>query len=249
MKKILLILPVLLLISACKKEGSASVSCNQVEKFQSNLGLINLPKFTHGNIIRLNPKTKTTDQVINLSMTDNDYSPLSTRSDTETVLTNTKFSIVLSGDITKADQSIQAKVKNEISNNTMYYLTQSYRKSMKDALGKLNSDSIAIARIKEFAAVDTNCFFIIVSSIVYADEFKFKVKRETSVDANAHIINIGDFSLSVTYDCEGAINISSKNNGIFFKPTFFRYSLGKDKIEPLGNNDVNLSDYSWINSK
>lgn len=222
------------------KSNRASVSCTNIEKFQSNTGVINIPKFVLGKVIILDTVNKKATSILNILIDPNKVS-VSEPIDTTEVLTKTAFITNLSGRVSRASQDIKAKVQTAITNNTTFFLTNSFRKDIVNPALAINESS-SFQTIKNAVQNNRNLVPMIVSGIIYADKFRFKLKKGTNVDADASIVSVGEFKVEVKYDCEGSIKIDSKQGGIFFKGTFFKLSSSGEQLVFTSSN-IDFTEY------
>lgn len=225
----------------CK--SAAKVACSDVERFQSNSGVVNIPHFGLGDVILLDTVKKTGQFLLHTSINPGTISATPPIDSIE-ILTNTGFTIDLSGKVATASANVQAEVKTEISNNTTFFLSNSVRKNMFNPSININEAS-AFPTIKNAILNNNNMVCMYVSGIVYADKFEFRVKKSSQVEANANIIKVGEFKVNVSYDCQGSLAIDSKNGGVFFKSSFFRLNDATTQLV-VHSADIDLSKYKLV---
>jgi hypothetical protein len=234
---VILFLPVLQM--GCK--SYAYVTCNNVEKFQSRSGVINVPDFSLGDIIMLDTVKKNGQYVFHCQP-----SNISTTQprDSFEILTSTGFSIGLQGKVAKAEAEVQADVKSNISNITNLFLTNRYRKNIIDPSMVINEKK-ALLTLKNILQNNRNVICMLISGMIYADKLEFRVKKERAIGANANLVKVGDFKVEVTYNCEGNLGINGKDGGVFFKSNFFKLNLKQDQLV-VYSVDIDLSKYNLV---
>jgi len=216
----------------------AYVTCNNVEKFQSRSGVINVPDFALGDIIILDTVKKNGQYVFHCQP-----SNISTTQpkDSFEILTSTGFSIELLGKVAKAEAEVQADLKAHISNLTNLLLTNCYRKNIEDPSMLINEKK-ALSTIKNIMQNNRNVICMLVSGMIYADKLEFRVKKERVIGANANLVKVGDFKVEVNYNCEGNLGVDAKDGGVFFKSNFFKLNLKQDQLV-VYSVDIDLSKY------
>lgn len=236
---LLLIMPVMQM--GCK--SYAYVTCNNVEKFQSRSGVINIPDFTLGDIILLDTVKKNGQYVFHCQIQPANISATQPKDSLE-ILTSTGFSIELDGKVAKAKAEVQADVKSNISNITNLFLTNYYRKNLVDPTVVINEKK-ALSILKSAIQNNRNVICMLVSGMIYADKLEFRVKKEKVIGANANLVKIGDFKVEVTYNCEGNLGIDAKEGGVFFKSNFFKLNPEQEQLV-VYSVDIDLSKYHLI---
>jgi hypothetical protein len=231
----------ILVQTGCK--STANVACTDVEKFQSNVGVLNMPHFGLGDVILLDTIHKTGQYILHCQIQSNNISttpPI----DSIVILTSTGFSIDLKGKVTKANADIQAEVKSSISNNTTFFLSNSIRKNALNPTSEINIGT-AFEPIKSALINNNNVVCMFISGIVYANKFEFRVKKSAQAEANANIIKVGDFNVNVSYNCQGSLELDAKNGGIFFKGTFYKLNSAQNSLV-LFTSNIDLSKYKLV---
>ncbi len=223
----------------------AYVTCNNVEKFQSRSGVINVPDFTLGDIIMLDTVKKNGQYVFHCQIQPTNISATQPKDSFE-ILTSTGFSIGLQGKVAKAEAEVQADVKSTISNLTNLLLTNCYRKNIVDPSMVINEKK-ALSTLKNVIQNNRNVICMLVSGIIYADKLEFRVKKERVIGASAKLVKVGDFKVEVNYNCEGNLGIDAKNGGVFFKSNFFKLSPKQDQLV-IYSVDIDLSEYNYNNT-
>lgn len=229
-----------IIITGCSS-NKATVSCTKVEKFQSDVGIINIPQFKIGDAILLDTVKKLGTFILNAKISDGDISA-SAPIDSTVILTETGFDINLSGDVSKASANVQANIKSTISHNTTFFLSNSVRKNISNPFTEINKPD-NLPTIKTALANNKNTVCMFVSGIVYADKFEFRIKNSSGGSANANILKFGNFSIQIQYTCQGSLNVDSKNGGIFYKPSFYSLNATQNQLL-LQSLKIDLSDYT-----
>jgi hypothetical protein len=229
------------LTSGCK--STANVACTEVEKFQSRSGVVNIPHFGLGDVILLDTIKKTGQYLLHCQITSDNISATPPIDSIE-ILTNTGFTIGLTGKVAKANADVQADVKSEISNNTTFFLSNSVRKNVINPSTEINQTSI-FPTLKSAIQNNNDVICMFVSGIVYADKFEFRVKKSSQTEASTNIIKVGEFNVKVSYDCQGSLIVDAKKGGVFFKSSFFRLDDAKNQLV-VHASDIDLSKYKLV---
>lgn len=243
-KSRLFLTPILMtILYGCNDKSVARVSCTDVEMFECRSGVLNIGHWTHGMVLTLNLDTKQAIYCVTVPLKPEDIGAADTPIDTMELLTKTHFDVQLSGDITKDPnfETIKIEAKNTVANNTMFFLENSFRRNIKNPLEVINADSASIRTMKNYGK--SNIVFMMVTGIVFADAFKFLVKKSVTVGAEADVVTVGKFSVAVSYECQGSLNIDAKEGGVFFKPGFFTYDAVSGKMVPY-NGEISLLDFN-----
>ncbi|WNH09922.1 hypothetical protein [Thalassobellus suaedae] len=238
----LLISLTLLSFASC---NTARVACTEVDKFQSRAGILNVPNFTQGDIFMIDTLAKRGDYLMHIDILDNELS-ISPKIDSTEILTNTSFSIAFEGAIEKASQSVKVDASNKIKNNTTFFMTNHFRKNIKTPSTKINDNQV-VKELSTISLSNSNIVFGMVTGIVYADDFEFRVKKSIQAGGKSNVIKSGKFKINVNYECEGSVVVDAKNGGIFFKVTVFEYDKSKNKL--IARTGFDLSKYELVGAK
>ena len=231
----------LIIVSGCKKEGTVTVSCSQVDKYQSPAGVLNVPHFIIGDVIVLNTKTKKAFFKGHLDVSGSELSE-SEPIDTFVVLTETSFDVDFQGELNEPKYAkVQTDVKSMIEKNTLFYLVNNIRKNTKDPDLIMNRDSLLAKRWQE--GISDDVIFMFVSGIVFADDFQFKLRNATTTSTDTQVLTYGTIKLIVSYKCKGSVKVDAKRGGIFFKGSFYKPNKDKNGFVMLTDAIVNLADY------
>lgn len=240
----ILIILVVISLESCK--SVASVSCVNVQQFQSNSGVLNSNMFNNGDILLLDTIRKEGTRIMSLDVPTSDLSvtdPL----DTFEILTETGFEIQLSGRIEKGgSEQVKAQAKSRISRETTFLLRNSIRRNVKNPELLITSNSTINNQVIRSIADNPNNIAFMVSGVVFADDFNFRVKKSSEFKGEANVMKVGEFKLDVDYNCKGSIRLSAKQGGVFYKGTFFRVIDGR--ISAF-NPPIDLSKYDLILAK
>jgi len=232
----------LTILTSC---NTAKVSCTDVDKFQSRAGILNVPNFTQGDVFMIDTLKKRGDYLMHLDILETELS-ISPKIDSTEILTNTSFQIAFEGAIEKASQSVQADASNKIKNNTTFFMTNHFRKNVKKPTSKMNTTEV-VDEIATISNSNSNIVFGMVTGIVYADDFEFRVKKSVQAGGKANVIKTGKFKIDVNYECEGSVVVDAKNGGIFFKVTVFEYDKIQKKL--IARTGFDLSEYELVGAK
>lgn len=230
--------------SCTNKGGTAKVICSDLEKFTSGVGVINIEQRSLGEVILLDTVTKAAYYLRRFNIP-NSRIDVSTSRDSMVMLTSSKLQIQLSGDVNKASQKVKAEVETTITNNTTFYLSNCIRKSIHDPSVEVTINDQEMGNIyKRALGQNENVILAIVTSVLYADRFEFRLRNSSESSAGASIISVGDFKISVDYTCKNSLTIDAKQDGIFYKVSFFR--LDKDNNLIFSTPKIDITEYSTV---
>lgn len=237
---IFILISPLTLLQNCK--SVASVSCVNVQQFQSNSGVLNSNMFANGDILLLDTIRKVGTRIFTLEIQSSDLSSTNPI-DTFEILTETGFEIQLSGRIAKGgSDQVKTQAKSRITKETTFFLENSVRKNVKNPESVISSSPVNSQLVRNIRDNPNNIAFMI-TGIVYADNFDFRIKKSSEFKGEANVMKVGDFKLDVSFNCQGSIVVNSKQGGIFYKGTFFK--VLDNRIATI-NPSVNLSKYDLI---
>jgi vacuolar-type H+-ATPase subunit E/Vma4 len=233
----------MLIIASYGCKSTANVSCVNVQKFQSNFGVLNSNMFENGDVIVIDTLNKNGIRILSIPMNSSEiasYSPV----DTFEILTETGFEIQLTGKIAKKGSStVQAQAKTRISKETTFLLSNAIRKNVKNPQKILTSNSLIRSQIIQNLKDNPNNIIFMVSGIVYADNFDFRIKRSSEYQGQANVMKVGNFKLDVNYNCSGSLRIQAEQGGVFYKLTLFK--LIDDRLAAF-NPTINIAEYKFI---
>jgi hypothetical protein len=215
------------------------VSCGDVNTTESNLGILNEPKFTNGMLLRLNNTSKLVERIYTLSLTTSQLSIATPIVDTTSVMSKSDFSMTFSTDIPTTEQS---SIQSYINSNTQFVLGNSSRQDVRDPLGALNGDPQAKTPAKQVPSSEVMLF---VSGEVTGDSISIGVQGQSGVKGDVKIVKIGNFQVNVTYDCEGSVNQTAKKGApLLWKGLQVAFDSPSNSFT-LGNKMYNLKDYGF----
>lgn len=160
-----------------------------------------------------------------------------------TLLSTSEMELQFEGDISVASENVKANVRSTIDNNTTFFLSNCIRKNITDPSAQINQiDPNYFSEHKAVLKKSPKYILAMVTSILYADKFEFRLKNQTNGEIGSNIIEVGSFKVSVSYACQNSIQINAKQDGIFYKVSY--YTLGDDgelKFTPVS---IDLTKYA-----
>ena len=229
----LALLPVL---AACPKDRSASADCKNPEKYQSRFGVLNAPHYALATILDLNTATKKAGRLKTLSFGEGDVN-LTTPVDATEILANTDFTITADADVPVA---VKTAIQTEVNSNTLVFLRNSRRRELKDPLAVVTANGTTTNDLKRLVS-QSGHVYVLIDALILADEFRFKLKNAVDASADAKTLKFGDYSVKITYACEGSLNQTAKQAGLFFKLSQFQ--LDSQGNLALSAPTIDLKDY------
>jgi hypothetical protein len=204
-----LILTIFMFLSGCK---DVFVNCKDISKIQSDLGVLNLPQFQNGVLLRLNMESHRADRLITIALTPNQLTTPTSPIDSTSALTDADFEITASGDV---PSTVVADFKTFVNSHTRYEITASSRTDVADPLGALNADANAKARAAQIPPSDIMLF---ISGIVTGTSLDIKVEGASGVEGDADVVRFGKFKLKVHYNCKNEVKqVASHGAGLLWK--------------------------------
>jgi hypothetical protein len=229
-------------LTGCKEKVTANASCGEVELFESNLGLVNVPHFILGNYFWVDPKNKTAGGlgVVSFNSDKKWESPVTTEIKVDY---DSSMSIGFDAELPEA---VQAALKTAITKSTQLIAHNVKRTSLGDAAGVLNSDPAAKKVIADHLKHAPGNIIYIVHSVLNANSLSINLANASDTSANANVVNYGKYELSVKYQCDNALSMTGNQSSAFFKATAIGYdatsdSLYVDTTEKLSLSQVSLS--------
>lgn len=243
MNKLSLSICIFLGLNSCtENDGAIRVTCNDVESIQSGLGIINISQRSIGDIILLDTSIQSSFFISHIQIDERDISTTTIR-DSMTLLSTSEMELQFEGDISVASENVKANVRSTIDNNTTFFLSNCIRKNITDPSAQINQiDPNYFSEHKAVLKKSPKYILAMVTSILYADKFEFRLKNQTNGEIGSNIIEVGSFKVSVSYACQNSIQINAKQDGIFYKVSY--YTLGDDgelKFTPVS---IDLTKYA-----
>ncbi len=241
MKKQSIIILFIAPIFIMAKCSTASVTCTNIDKFESRSGVINTPFFTLGNVVILDTTQRVGNILGVLNVSDNDFT-VSEKSDTFSILTKTDFSIEFSGKI-EGNTQAEASAKTAINNSSSLKLNNRFRQTLNDPLKMVNNDNLKESMIEALKS-NPGTIIMVVGALVIAEKTNLVLSMGNQTAVSANVLKVGNFDVKVNYNCQAAIDdIASQGSGILFKGSFYQLSQNKDKLEVLVFTD-SLTEYN-----
>lgn len=246
MKLPLLVFTFFCISSCAENNGSVKVTCNDVEKIQSNLGIINISQRSLGDIILLDTLTKSSFYMRHLEIPKKNIES-STARDSMILLSSSVMNFHFEGDVSKADEVIKASITSNIENNTMFFLSNCIRKTIYSPVNEINySDSTYESEYKNILQKDKRYVLAFVTSILCADKFEFRLKNQSNGEVGTNIIEVANFKVAINYTCQNNIRINARHDGVFYKVSFF--TLDNNNKLVFTPMNIDLSEYNMSQS-
>jgi hypothetical protein len=240
-----LLLTSMLVLTACPKKGTATVSCGHIDKLQSGLGMLNLPQMKLGNVVQVSGTTVAFKDAMDMTSGDVSLTP----GDTATEIANsTALDITFSANI---PGTADAGLKTALTNNMQLKLTNSQRHQIDHPETVVNRDSNKARLLGFFEHAGAGDKFLLIHAGNSAESVKFELKNGAANELHANIPGVGDFKLTIDYECQGslskAISAANSNNMV----AFFKV------VELKKNSDGSIStapfaipnDYDWTSAR
>ena len=228
----------LLIITSCKPQ-TATVKCSDLDRLDSGLGILNLPKLRNGMIIWLDSKNKKAERIVSVQLKDSDQSS-GPKVDTTSLITKADFDVKVSADV---PQTVQADLSAYVNSHTEYLLTQSVRKDINNPLGILNASAEAKSAAKAVPNADDVLLF--VSTEVSGEHIKLSIQSQSGGTAQANVVKFGKFTFEISYDCANTVEQqSSANAPLLWKGQQIAFDRTSETFT-FGNKLFNLKDYNF----
>lgn len=226
----------------CGKSGQITATCTDVGTFESKMGIVNIAQMSLGTVLLLDPVHKKAGYLGKLGFSNGEINT-STKRDSMILLSTAKFKTALSGEVAEAPSKIKAAIETEINDQTAFFLSNSVRKDIQNTTYLVNH-APAKDRDSYLSALSANdkTMIAVITSVVYADKFEFRTQASSSLSAGVNTINVGDYKLAVSYSCQNALAINAKQDGIFYKVTYFTLQNGQFVLRSL---DIKLNEYEF----
>jgi hypothetical protein len=227
------------LIAGCHND-MATVSCSEVSKLSTPMGLLNTEGEVLGNLIDLDPSDKHAAYVGTLKV----FNPakdatITPDSDVEDISTSTGLSISFSVKLTEAEN---AALTSALSQNMQLHLVQTNRHQISQP-----SDVVAVPEnatlIKALLKPGHHLVLVHAGNTVEKATFQLKngANNELKVSAAGR-----SFDLSVNYQCQGALDNEISADKARQALTFFKIieiSANPDGSLSIGSFAGKLTDY------
>jgi len=237
--RLLFLLGAILILFGCNS-GSVTVSCKNLERYQSTFGILNAPQFALGDLVVLNTSTKNGFRRLGTSPSKDDTTATPAIDETS-IISNADFDVSADANL---PTGINANVKTDVQNNTLFDLKNSSRNNISDPIAFINTKTAAVEAVKNSKS-DEVYFF--VASTVIASDVSFKLKNATSVNAGVELKKYGKYSVTINYGCQGALESIAKNAApVMFKGIFLKYDTQSNKVSLDSSQNINLADYKLV---
>jgi hypothetical protein len=201
------------------KQGTAHVDCGSGEVFESNLGILNVPRVILGQVFVVDTRDMVAFQTAFVPVEEEDLKVEEERADLF-IRYSAELNIRFSADV---PATVQAEARETIARSTSLVVNGARRETMANVLALVESSPEATEAIKEVTGQSNSNVPFVVHAMVYADSVKIDLGDIAGVDATKEL-PVGDYNLEVDYSCSQVLKISGSQAGMFFKATPIGYS-------------------------
>jgi hypothetical protein len=217
-----------------------------LQRYQSEFGVVNAPQFSLGDILELDLTAKVGARIRSI--------PPGDTADTTTTLTgdSTEFAsgatatVDFGFELSQADKAaLTIAVRNYVANSTVLSLRNYRRVGLVDPAARLNATPDAAADIRRRLA-DPNRVYLIVASLVRADNVLFRDSHSSTTTAEAHVLKVGKINLSVSFDQNARLAIwaSGGRGSAFYKVNQLTWDSVADRVR-ASVSTVNLREFDF----
>ncbi len=226
--KLILLIGVII-SNSCKRLVSGTIDCKDIATYTSPYGLLNSIQATVGDVYFINQKDKFMGYLFH-EKPDSNY----------VLIDSTVNSMLISADIdvsasfdaeTSKIKLLSAKIEEMIERNTQMKLKNARRIRLNrpyNFLEKVESKHLNI--FEKFT--DEKMMFMVITSVVMADELVLEVKNSDSTKASIQTFKIDGLTFQMRNNCDDLIDVDGKRAGVFFKALFFSYDKTTKKLIP-----------------
>jgi hypothetical protein len=228
---VLLLCGSLMFLMSCVKKGSATVSCQHIDKLQTGLGLLNTPNLLLGNVIEIDPSINHASHKDKVDLQDGD-APVTPGDETTNISSSSSLDIKFSANV---PSTVTAGLTSGLSDSMQLQLTGSVRHQIDHPDPVLNRSANVTRLLDDLKNAPAGHRFLLVVAGNAAQSVNFTLKNGTNNKLTVDVPGTGKFELDVDYQCQGDLTkkISEKNaQGMM---SFFKV------VEILKNSDGSLS--------
>lgn len=185
-----------LVISSCGGSDEATVSCSNMAKLTTELGVLNTKGEVLGNLIELDPVTKQTAYVGMVTLNPVTDALITPISDKANITSDAGLSVSFNARLTKSEK---AELTTELTQNMQLQLKNTNRHQITEPYDVVNRQDNA-ARIKKL--LTRGKYLVLVDAGNTSEQATFGLKNGAS---SAVTLSAGgkSFSFAVTYQCQG----------------------------------------------
>jgi hypothetical protein len=218
-----------------------------------SIGLLNTHQFSPGTLLQLSPAAP--GQTLGsgsapyvLKSTDSDFAPLQPEATISKVV-GSDFSVEADADVTQTAASLSIDLKSEIISNTSLTVTNAQRKTLRDPINLLNTDTRALTIMKQ----GSDSKFVVVYAVSYGDGVSLSYTGKTTVAGQANVLKVGKFTLNITYDCSDVASINQTAQAAPTQKPSLLFFYVPVKLGPDGNVQVDtaapdLTQYRFVSA-
>jgi len=193
---------------SCTRKANVTVTCLDLGKFHTNLGVLNEPAYPLGKILKLDGEQ--VQGLRTLATNDQDLANPGPLED-KTIKLNTELNLEFD---TEVPASIKAKVESTLRNALIVELKRMVRHDLADPIALANARADLKQQIKAFNGSATKV--VLVSTIKRADDLKIKLSDGTEVKGDANLIKVSNFQITANYKCDGLYKVLGEQTGVLY---------------------------------
>ena len=198
-----------------KEKVDVRVSAANLNNYQSSLGYLNTGLFDIGKILIFYPEAVSYHHFVNVKVAEADLmTSQSVEKTAESLKSELSFSF--SADL-KAE--IKAEIRNSISNNSFVEVLNYRRLEIRNPLQALEKETEVLERIAEYYEAP-EIRFVFIYAVITAQKVQIGYSKSVGAEAAANVMEIGGFSVNVTYEDNSSIERITNGAPAFFKPYF-----------------------------
>lgn len=214
---------------------NATATCQNVEHFRSNLGLVNVPLYGLGKVLVLDTDTKAASGLMTLPVSDADLEKGPKQDLTEKI--DTKLAVTFE---VAVPESVRTKATAALASATQITLKNAQRVELKSPLQLANGNEELRTQLNIFKA-DRAKKVVLVAAVKYADNFDLHLGNDAEGKADANILKYGQYELAVSYQCKSLLSVTAKAAGVFF--SFTALKLDATGAITLDDVPADVDDY------
>jgi hypothetical protein len=207
------------------RKAHVTVTCLELDRLHSNLGVLNVPQYTLGKVLLLDDASKQVQGLMTLKTIGKDLAEAGAPQDTSIKL-DTKLDVQFDANL---PEPIEAKVKAAVSNTLSVMLKGVMRNELANPYAFASASTDLKEKVKTLSAFR---HVVLVSTIKSADALEIKLSDDAQVKAEGNIIKVGNYEIAATYKCDGLYNVLGKQSGVFYGVASLAYDQSSDTVVP-----------------
>lgn len=222
MKISLLLTPALLVaaalgITGCSNDRAveATVRCEAVSAYQSDVGMLNIGTFSLGEIAMVDHATKRVYRVYGIEPGANDLRNVDME-DAGKTATYAHYEIKIDGN---PDDKRKSDIQAIIDNNLAIHLGKYRKTEIVPVEDLINRDPRINADMESVLQNRKDVDFILVSSLLSADTLKISLPGATEKSPQVRLLKTPGYALQVHLDFVKALDTPAMKSGVFFNYT------------------------------